>query len=1231
MITNQNSVMGYRVYAHTHTHTRNNILHLQSLILIVTLWVGCLDVGWGQVIERNLLHATTNLTYTNPVSDTYRSFFLGAVPGWFSSYNTPHHVNVAPPVGNNASICTGGTTRNCLSSGIFQGAQWNEGIFTNVPFTNNNFYTYDIGVTTRNLPCANAPARIRLSVCNSLVNSNVADYDPVGGNTPTIVPVLTQSLPGGSTPYPVFINGYKPTQNFSQLEIFVFDGQDAAVNLSDVFVRCVTNALTDISFTNNSNNFSFGTIATNGSPTFDQYEWNFGDPATLGMNKSSLANPTHSFSAPGAYRVTLTIKDVNGCCATRYKDVVVGSPGCTSCLGDLNCFCIGNNVSSITYLSALVNGTNPIIPNFIGTYYQRFIQNQCLQVTGTLIVDIPIVFDDVRFRMQSGAKVEIASWGVNMINSDLRACSNMWRGIDIRVQNGWSLLPIGLGLHQTEIRDAWRAVQVRNRNSIVFTSSRFYNNYDGVFIDDDDAIKTIYHDIRGCTFENLGGMKPAYLGQPNWSSRCNAGINITKMTQFNVISAANEQNVFKNLSIGIKSSRSKLKVSGALFEDTDFFGSTGILVENSGSITEIVDNNIFKNVATGIYFYGGAGSVIKILTNTFFNDRTDVFGTSFRGIKVIEHMNSSLSINEGNSFSYKRGTGIDVGTPLRYLSIDDNDFTVAGASFIPLDIRNVKRKSYITNNDFYPVNLTTNVINLKACSDFEVLDNEIFAGSATLNAVGFNVDGSNRSLFRNNKMLCNGSGFKVFGSQAVTGNAFCCNDVKVPNSTAGTESFKFTAENGKTEVRQNDINALHLNGNIGTNFNAGNNWFNTYNRASLQSPTSDKAERNQFTILSNFPVGEPDAIAAGSFAADWFKDNGSSHPVCATNAACDIPPYIASPIDPDLVDSWDPTDTLHTDSIPDCASIYNALQAIEKGNTDESNAWKNIRILEWRHRYGDAFVDTCLGIHASTLVPDAELVKWHNAGVALDALTNPSPSLHTALAADMATILNTSAQLQAYHGTPFSELPTQAHTLMATLSAASTAYNANQALLVDEIQTKASALMGQVSNLATPFPFLADRKKVWLVQIKIMKNGLPSVTPAELNEVRVIAQKCPDMIGQAVFEAQNIMHLAGEDYVSDHDCITSVPRVKESPSSLAGIEVYPNPAMEIVYFSLPVDVAIDQISLSDVNGLIVKTVNVHDKQSIISVDVQTIKPGIYVYKVHNRDNLVYSGKLIIIR
>jgi hypothetical protein len=73
------------------------------------------------------------------------------------------------------------------------------------------------------------------------------------------------------------------------------------------------------------------TDQTPGSPT--AWSWNFGDPASGSLNASAERNPTHVFTGPGTYTVTLST-DVAGAAATPAAlPITVAAPpsGCDRC------------------------------------------------------------------------------------------------------------------------------------------------------------------------------------------------------------------------------------------------------------------------------------------------------------------------------------------------------------------------------------------------------------------------------------------------------------------------------------------------------------------------------------------------------------------------------------------------------------------------------------------------------------------------------------------------------------------------------------------------------------------------------------------------------------------------------------------------------------------------------------------------------------------------------------
>ena len=84
---------------------------------------------------------------------------------------------------------------------------------------------------------------------------------------------------------------------------------------------------------------------TNTSALCPSLAWDFGDPASGPNNTSTLANPIHTFSAPGQYAITLTATGPdNGSAVTPPQ--IINILGVTTSVTNNNCF--GDNIGSAT-------------------------------------------------------------------------------------------------------------------------------------------------------------------------------------------------------------------------------------------------------------------------------------------------------------------------------------------------------------------------------------------------------------------------------------------------------------------------------------------------------------------------------------------------------------------------------------------------------------------------------------------------------------------------------------------------------------------------------------------------------------------------------------------------------------------------------------------------------------------------------------------------------------------
>jgi PKD repeat protein len=63
-----------------------------------------------------------------------------------------------------------------------------------------------------------------------------------------------------------------------------------------------------------------------GAVPITSWSWQFGDPGSGAANQSTLEDPTHEFSQPGIYQVTLTVTDADGRQSTSTRQVTVSGP-----------------------------------------------------------------------------------------------------------------------------------------------------------------------------------------------------------------------------------------------------------------------------------------------------------------------------------------------------------------------------------------------------------------------------------------------------------------------------------------------------------------------------------------------------------------------------------------------------------------------------------------------------------------------------------------------------------------------------------------------------------------------------------------------------------------------------------------------------------------------------------------------------------------------------------------
>lgn len=152
----------------------------------------------------------------------------------------------------------------------------------------------------------------------------------------------------------------------------------------------------------NSASFSFScgasrtiSFSSTASDCAAAYSWNFGDPSSGASNTSSNANPSHVFSAPGTYRVSLTVSFLSGAPVVSTTDVTVFEAN-TRVLSSINCngdqsasAVVDANPSSASYTYSW--NTSPV--QTTATAVNLGAGNYSVQVTGPgtgCVLNIPV-------------------------------------------------------------------------------------------------------------------------------------------------------------------------------------------------------------------------------------------------------------------------------------------------------------------------------------------------------------------------------------------------------------------------------------------------------------------------------------------------------------------------------------------------------------------------------------------------------------------------------------------------------------------------------------------------------------------------------------------------------------------------------------------------------------------------------------------------------------------------
>ncbi len=1211
------------------------------------------DVGWGQcgnniIKNSNFILGTPCVNGSNVNGSS--SFENGCVASWFRASETPHHAVVNPnsnsdvfcdifnlppvPVGTPFFPCIGGY----------------EGIFQNLNILPDPLLTFNFSLDVAGLVCEHSnPGNImEVSVTRDLT----PNFSGLSLWTQMTMPrqsLITHTITDNVWQTLDIQFQINPSSNFNQIWIrntfpeihlgmFTFD---------NAILTCTTAALTDIRM-NNIAGYTYDLSAINSSTisTFVKHHWTIIDKSNGNIiHSSALASPIYTFPAHGLYQVCLNIEDNNGCCSELFcKDLEIQNV-LPICVINSSCIPIGKP-NSITLLSQLLAGPNPIIPhqNFFGFTYA--VSNVCLSVEGTLVIDVSQVsFNNTTWYMGSGAEIRVNNFtflgSLTFNNSILEGCTDMWRGINM-LTNGVPYYYYGvhnINLTNTTIKDAYRGVELGSGTRITASNSNFINNYIGCYIPPTFTHNQIFTGFGNCSFEFIGGMLPKYNGQPSYNERSYAGIITHDIVRLNVWGNINNSgSLFKNLIYGIRSNKSGLYIENTTFEFTDHdsypWHVYGVFDENSKYPSGFYGNE-FKNV-NGIHSVNGT---LHQNYTIYLNEFNSNVNKTLNGITCREGTNGSFNIIENDFYNEGRAISISLlNNSYNNLNIDLNYFNKDKSinedliNIINTNPINSHVKARVRNNTIETNQGFISTIKINNSSSLVFLNNQFNGHENTIEQ-----SNANDLFFKGNNVNSTLNGKYFIRNSMSSQNRYCCNNF---NSNSAWADLYFRDGNTfNSRIVNNNISNVGLLGvtHIGRQPSRGNVFNLNSSEAYVQNFNADFIyyQANQFNVNSAQTGYRPQT--ASNFD-DWFPSDGEVTE-CSDNSICDSSQYELQEEDDEeewyamIYEGMEESEAelavenfvLSERVFDDSPQIYGDVQSWY----NKLNLAKNY-VLKYPHLSWETIFNNYSESENAFMTNDAALMLWADVERKKDALFSPSITQINHL---RQLGLERKHKISSFHNSLEQSAEwNESHTIKSQeLNHLTNQLNQLDSVVSLEFSQKGNSLLALVESLPSDKEYQSIRKRIWTLELLAKMGHHEQVTWNDIEFLNTSMYLCPSHFGKVGVEAFGVLRWLGHDVILpewDDNCNEIDFRKNEELISF--FNVYPNPTSGLITLDFN-QLKAKKLYLFDNVGNTVLKMNDLDKKSFLTLDLSHLENGIYHCSVFNTEGTVSTKKIIIIK
>ncbi|MBK9673443.1 MAG: hypothetical protein IPO70_14705 [Bacteroidetes bacterium] len=958
------------------------------------------------------------------------------------------------------------------------------------------------------------------------------------------------------------------------------------------------------------------TLTANGTDTIGtSYNWN------NGLNTRSINCKSYD-----TYEVIVT--QPNGC--KQAKKITI-SPSCSS---------KGYDFKIINSFDTLASA---ILPDSLGANDSLILQNN-------LWIDKNIKFNGTFVLSEPGVKITVDSAKTLTITSATRfvACSNMWRGIEVK--NGGKIVIDS----NSVIEGAQYGINLLDGSNYRISNCTFNQNYIGLQINGYSHLvygPKAFNKLKFICTKNTklqDTLPPAYLGQtPAIGSKSFTGI-LLQNSNLDLFYKSVDSLNFNHLSNGIVCKNSFLKIENCVFRNiqADSLYDTLMPVNGAGvnvknEITGAVQlkgfgyyagKENYNNCAIAISVLGGHADIwgnrgadlneaVKITTNN--NDHYSIYNNVFSvrhiGINLLHCDNSSgISIfadtlNIGESTANATG---NIGINVSMLGNTSSD-SVLSVAYNVINLNGAA--AGIACNTVKQGQLKDNQINITRTGNNVTCNGILLDNCIGTKAVGNTINGnSTTDVLQNGITLMKSDYAKLY-----------C------NYTNNTHDGIFATNpcvnlDMRSNTMHNHSNGLHLSTSADIYHQdwRGNRWTGTYSKkgATNENPIQAQINNSQFKVniadSSGFYDFMPDSIypAQGWFVIDNSTLNFRCRNLTRGGGGFGEDPGDDEPIEEGEFRMAGPSDSTAAEGDIEVVEYLNEQNyAIDQSLFQKINKYPALKDIQ--------LFDDFYSINESSVIGELETINESKQEIlcdqtSLELQVNNLQEL-LVLKLNQLNLATTEAEIQILAAEAF-DLRTQ--------------IEMKQNYLKLQKNNDLNALISDNNAISNSTPFQQYEKIVNDIYLNTIAKGIYYFTSLQKQQLFDIAHLCPLAGGKAVYMARSIYAFINsyqnyEDATVCHQAgferkAELKKEAKNSDANDLNITVSPNPARDYLTINNNCN-PIDQINFQLFNSLSEKVI---DKVLLTNrIDIRNLNNGIYHYSVFVNGHFVKNGKIVILK